>query len=423
MTDRPPLVTPFHGVRFADTTRLSRVIAPPYDVVSPAERAVLADSDPHNVVRYILPEGGDDRYQEAGALLTAWADSGVLADDEEESVTVLAQTFRAPDGHEYRRTGVIAAVAVEPFEGGRVKPHERTHRGPKEDRLALLRASSFIFESLLMFAPDRDLELHREAQAAQAGPALAEAVLGDEQLAVWRVSGDAAHRIAAAAGKADLYIADGHHRYETAIAYRSDNPAASRVPALLVSLADPGLVVAATHRVIVGEALEAAVVGASLRERFQIKELPSGDDPVAVLDHIQGRGTACAVVMPSGEVFALLVKGGDALTAFSTGLHATLSSLDVMRIDELVVKPLLAVSGAGARLEYSADAQGTIRRVRSGDAGCAILLNPTPVESVIAVADAGEVMPPKSTYFYPKVPSGIVGLRYTPRATMGSPST
>jgi uncharacterized protein (DUF1015 family) len=419
MKTTPPLATPFLGVRFADMQALSSVIAPPYDVISVADRAQLADRDPRNVVRYILPAGDTGRYEAADALLSEWVRDGVLADDDEPSVTVVSQTFTTTDGVEHRRTGVILAVAAEPFGDGRVRPHERTHKGPKEDRLSLLRASAFVFESLMMFAPDRDRALHRRLEEVQDGPPLAEGVLDDVHVAVWRIEGEAGQAIAALAGRSDLYIADGHHRYETAVVYGEENPGARRIPALVLSLADPGLVVEATHRIIVGDGPDEAVLEARFRERFQIKELAAGEDPREELRHLEERGTSCVVVLPSGKAFALLLKGGDTLEDFATGLHTAVASLDVMRVDELVVKPLLAAAGEGATLEYESDAHEAIQVVRAGAAGAAVLLNPTPVERVIAVADAGEVMPPKSTYFYPKVPSGLVGMRY-PRAGRAS---
>lgn len=412
MTDSAPLATPFRGVRFADTATLSALVAPPYDVISAEHRRRLVAADPNNVVRFILPESDGDRYRDAATLFQAWLADGTLTVDPQESVTVVRQTFRANDGQEYRRTGVIAAVAAEAFEGGRVRPHERTHKGPKEDRLALLRASAFIFESLLMFAPDRDRALHDRLQEVLKTKPSAQARLDEVDVAVWKVDGGPARQIADLAGRSNLYIADGHHRYETAVAYRAEMPAADRIPALIVSLVDPGLVVEATHRLIVGEEPELTALEAQFRERFQIKELSPDDDAVEVLAYMRGRGTACAVVGSGARAFAMLLKGGDVLEDFATGLHQAVSSLDVLRVDEMVVKPLLAAAGEGARLEYTADARDAMRRVEDGRAACGVLLNPTPVDRVLAVADANEVMPQKSTYFYPKVPSGLVGLHY-----------
>ncbi len=409
------LVVPFRGVRFADASRLSERIAPPYDVIGPAEREALAARDPDNVVRYILPDGGADRYAHAAALLGGWFARGVLAEDPEPTVTVVRQEFTTPDGQPHVRTGVIAAVAAEPFEVGRVRPHERTHRGPKEDRLALLRATAFMFEALLMFVPDSDGSVRTALAEAQRGDALAAAELGGSGLTLWRVGRRRASRIASAAAREPLYVADGHHRYETAVRYRDDNPMAATVPALLVPLADPGVVVLPTHRLVLGETLDLGTLEVALRKRFQIKELSAAAHYVAALQSSGRRGTSCILVLPRGRALALLLKSGSAWADdVATGLHPAVAALDVTRIDECVVKHVVHAAGPDARLTYTPAADEVIDAVGRGAATAGVLLNPTTVSDVLAVADAGAVMPQKSTYFEPKVPSGLVGIRYGP---------
>lgn len=416
MTDvAGPLVVPFRGVRYADGARLSARIAPPYDVIGAAERDDLAAHDPDNVVRYILPDGESDRYTRAKAVLDDWLARGVLREDPEPTVTVVRQEFTTPDGLPHARTGVIAAVTAEPFAAGRVKPHERTHSGPKEDRLALLRATAFMFEALLMFAPDSDDSMRETLAEAQQGVPLDTAELSGMRLILWRVAGDLAARIAAAAGREPLYLADGHHRYETAVSYRAENATATSVPALLVPLGDPGLVVLPTHRLVLGRTLDGPKLETALRARFQIKQLSPTANYVDELQAIGRRGTSCVVALPGARALALLLKGGNArLDDFATGLDPAVAGLGVTRVDELVVKHVLSAAGKEARLTYSAAADEVIEAVRRGDAAAGVLLNPTGVSDVVAVADAGAVMPQKSTYFVPKVPSGLVGIRYGP---------
>ncbi len=411
--DRPQLVVPFHAVRYADPTSLATRIAPPYDVVSPRERERLAAADPNNVVHFILPQGDEpERYARARDLLERWFADGVLLQEGEPVVLVVRQEFAWPEGNAQVRMGVICAMAVESFEHGRVRPHERTHEEPKEDRLALLRATDFVFEELLMVVPDREAVLQRALEQVTVDPPLTTAVLHGVQVSVWVVAGVAADEIAAAAGEAGAYVADGHHRYETAVTYHGENDRASRVPVLLIPLSDPGLVVRPTHRIITGAGLERLAVEAKFREWFQIKELPLSADYAEELAALKPRGTACIVVVPPGVAFAMLLKSGAKLDDIVTGLHPTVASLDIMRIDELVVKKLRAAAGGDARVEYSADVDEVIDAVRHGRAAAGILVNPTAVGSVLAVADAGEVMPPKSTYFFPKVPSGLAGIWY-----------
>ncbi len=407
-----PLVAPFVGERYAKRARLSDLIAPPYDVIAPAERETLAGRDPHNIVHLILPEGDEQRYAAAAMQLAEWRQAGVFAADADPSLTVLRQEFTAPDGKRRTRTGVIGGVAVESFVEGRVKPHERTHTGPKEDRLALARATEAMFEALFMVKRDEDGSLQAALEEAVERKHLAVAELLGVQNTLWRVTGRRARALAEAAGSAALYIADGHHRYETAIAYRGENPAADRVPAHIVPAGDPGLVVLPTHRIVRGEDVGETAIAGDLRERFQMRDLPPEANYAEELATLRDRGTACVVVLSGGRGVALLLKGGASLGDLPFANEPVVASLDVARIDEIVVKRLKSSAGGDARIEYSADAHHVIDEVRSGAAPAGVLLNPTALERVLDVADAGSVMPQKSTYFVPKVPSGLVILGY-----------
>jgi uncharacterized protein (DUF1015 family) len=405
-------VAPFTGERYSKHAQLGELIAPPYDVILPAARATLAARDPHNVVHLILPEGDGDRYENAARLLAEWREEEVLKADAKPSVTVLRQEFLTPSGERRVRTGVIGGVAVEPFSEGRVKPHEKTHAGPKEDRLALLKATAAMFESLFMVARDGSGELRRLLDEAAGAKQLATAELGGVTNTVWRVTGPAADSLAAAAGSEALYIADGHHRYETAVAYRGDNPAADRVPALIVPAGDPGLVVLPTHRIVYGKPVNEDAMLGDLRERFQMRELPSQVNYLEELGSLHERGTACVLVLPGARAVALLLKGGASLGDLPFANEPAVASLDVARIDEIVVKRLKTAAGHGATVHYSADRDQVIDEVRQGEASVGVLLNLTDLDQVLSVADAGSVMPPKSTYFMPKVPSGLVVAGY-----------
>lgn len=408
----PPLVAPVRGERYADRRALGALIAPPYDVVSPEEREEYARRDPRNIIHVILPVGGSERYACAAAQLAEWRAAGVIAPDATPAVYVVCEEFTGPDGGRRRRTGVVAGVAAEPFGTGRVRPHERTHAAPKADRLALLRATRAMCEALLMVGPDHEGELaDRLAEAVARRPAAAAEFQG-VRIALWRVAGRRAQALAAAAGREALYLADGHHRYETAVAYRTENPAADRVLALIVPMRDPGLVVLATHRLVHGQpiALDAVVHG--LRERFHVRELAPSSNYVEELAPLRGRGAAAVAVAPGGRAVLLLLKSGAGVGNLVLSVEPEVAVLDVTRIDALVVEPLAAAAGAGARLSYSPDPGFVIDAVRTGRAVAGVLLNPIAVEQVVAVADAGAVMPQKSTYFAPKVPSGLVLLRY-----------
>src|SRR6266540_168477 len=378
------LVAPFRGERFADVARLSRLIAPPYDVIDPAERARLAALDADNIVHVMLPEAPpgrpqDDRYRVAAERLAAWRRSGVLRRDAERVLFVLAQEFTLPTGERRTRRGVFAAVAAEGYEPRRIRPHERTHAGPKADRLALL------------------------AAAAQGTPD-ATAELNGVGIRLWIVHDPSPFPLP----PSPLYIADGHHRYETAGAYARENPKADRVLALIVSAQDPGLAVLPTHRVIFGTGRELERMLPHWREWFDVQTVPAGRDPVAVLTSLGRDRTACLVADRSRVMALLLRPGALADRLPSLAQSAAVRDLDVARIESLVVKQILGAETSTPIVRYVADADEALAMVQRGGAALAVLLNATRVDQVFAVADAGDVMPPKSTYFVPKVPSGLV---------------
>jgi uncharacterized protein (DUF1015 family) len=393
------LVVPFRGERYGDSERLSRLIAPPYDVIDPAHRGRLAALDAHNIVHLMLPEApsAGDRYAWAAEQLATWRRSGVLVRDAEPAVYVMAQGARL---------GVFVALGAEGYEPRRVRPHERTHSGPKADRLALLRATRTNLESIFLLAPDGDRALEQAlADVARRAPD-ATAELDGVGIRLWVVRGGDLSRFPLPSSP--LYIADGHHRYETASAYAGENPAADRVLAFLVSAADPGLVVLPTHRLIYGSGRRPDAMLALWRTWFDVVRVPAEVDPVAHLAELGRDRTACLVASPDGGVLGLVLKPDARLEEVrDLGASAAVRALDVARVEALVVKPILHADTSTPTLRYTADAREALASVRQG-ASAAVLLNPTRVEQVFAVADAGDVMPPKSTYFAPKVPSGLV---------------
>ena len=385
------------------------MIAPPYDVIDTAERARFAALDEHNIVHVMLPEApptrpADDRYRFAAELLVSWRARGILARDPEPWLYVLAQDFALPTGERYTRRGVLAAVMAEGYEPRRVRPHERTHAGPKADRLALMRATATNIESIFLLAPDHDRALaNAVAAAAQAKPD-ATAELNGVGIRLWVVRDPSPFLLP----PSPLYIADGHHRYETASAYAQENPAADRVLSLIVSAREPGLVVLPTHRVIFGAGRDIERMLPRWREWFDVEDVPAGVDPVRHLATLGRDQTACLVADRSRIVALLMRPGAVKDRVPSLAQSGAVRDLDVARVEAFVVKEILGASTSTPIARYTADANEALRLVQEGGAAVTVLLNPTKVEQVFAVADAGDVMPPKSTYFVPKVPSGLV---------------
>jgi uncharacterized protein (DUF1015 family) len=406
---RAPLVAPFAAEHYAALDRLDDLLAPPYDVIAEPERATLAARHEHNIVHLILPRGDGDRYQEAARLLEHWRRAGVVRCDASPAVYVVQQEFSV-DGRAKVRTGLIGAVAVEPFDAGRIKPHERTHAGPKQDRLSLMRSTRTMFEALLMMSRDPEGELARlVARATQAGTPWAEGCARDCRMRAWRLTGSEGAALAAAAGRDALYIADGHHRFETAVAFRREAPAAARTLALIVPVRDPGLVVRPTHRLVYGGPVSNRIVE-QLKTRCVVHEPPPGADHRGLLERAAETGGGCVVVFPGGRLLAL-GRRSDTEAAALAAFDPPVRRLDVTWADGCVVATLRAAM-EGPWVGYSSDADEVVAEVSRGQAQAGVLLNPPAVDDVLAVADAGAFMPPKSTYFQPKVPSGLVMLPY-----------
>jgi uncharacterized protein (DUF1015 family) len=397
------LARPFRGERYAAAASLSRLIAPPYDVIDAAERARLAAQDDHNIVHVMLPEAG---YAAAARQLERWRADGVLVRDAEPALYVLAQDFVLPSGGRYSRCGVFAAVAAEGYGPRRIRPHEHTHAGPKADRLALLRETKTNIESIFVIAPDQDRTLANAIAATTRAAPDASAELDGVGIRLWKV-GDASRF---PLPDAPLYIADGHHRYETASAYAQENPEADRLLSLIVPAGDPGLVILPTHRVIFGAGRTLDPLLTRWRQVFDVSAVPDGEDPVRYLAAVGRSRTAC-LVADSHRLLALALRSGAVIDRLPTLAQTdAVRELDVARIESLVVKEILGAASSTPIVRYVPDAREALDAVRPGGGGAAaaVLLNPTRIEQVFAVADAGDVMPPNSTYFVPKVPSGLV---------------
>jgi len=407
----PPLVAPLRGERYAAGERLSALLAPPYDVIAHEDRARYAARDPHNIVHLILPEappGGGDRYASAARLLAAWREGGVLRPDPGESVYVVAQDYALDSGERRTRIGMLAAVRAEPFASRRVRPHEQTHSAPKADRLALLRHTRTNLESIFLLAPDPDRALARALAKVASGVPAVRAELDGVGLRQWLVSGAPATDLTRLAGRAQLYIADGHHRYETAVAYGQEHPEADRVLSFIVSAADPGLTILPTHRIVFGQGRDPGKLVTAWREWFEVGRVAPCMDRVERLAELGRERTACIVAFPGAYDVSLVLKPGAPLDVPGLGRTPAVRSLDVARVEALVVQQIFGAGTATPSIAYTPHPHEAFEAVRSGRAAAAVLLNPTKVEQVFAVADAGDVMPPKSTYFVPKVPSGLV---------------
>jgi uncharacterized protein (DUF1015 family) len=370
------------------------VVAPPYDVISPAQQAALYDRSPWNVVRLILPRE-PERADAAAATLRDWMASGVLARDADPALYFYSQEYVLSDGSRRERDGVLCRLGLAEFSSGVVRPHERTFPGPKRDQLALLRATGAYLSPIFgMYA--RAGERLRNVAGIAGAPLLEVPGEAAEVHRVWRVTdAEAIGRVTAALAAETIFIADGHHRYETALAYRAERGGGPGSVLAFLSNMEEGLVVLPTHRLLrVPLPLDAAAFEARLRETFAVEPLPPATPrPDGAID----------VVLPDRR---LRVRPMAAARARLAHLPPSVRGLDVAVLHEALLGPLLVVEPG--QLAFTHDDAEAIDDVAAGRSTAAFLLNPPSVAAVRAVCLAGELMPEKSTYFYPKLASGLV---------------
>jgi uncharacterized protein (DUF1015 family) len=424
-------IVPFVGLRY-DLARVgdaARVLAPPYDVIGESERSDLEARDPHNVVRLELPRGeGDARYGVAANLLRAWLAEGVLRREAGPAMYLYEQQFTWA-GKSYTRQGVIAALKLEPFDKRVVLPHEHTLTGPKEDRRKLLVTTRTQISQVFGLYRDADGAALAELSAVSSGAPALEATTPDgTQHRLWVIS-DAGriNRLAGILRDKQILIADGHHRYETMVSLRGElrgaGGAGAREPAdygamYLARAEDPGLLVLPTHRLV--------------------KDLPS----FSLSGFLSGAGVAFDVI-PGDETTAQAVEarlaqlavGEDGQPRVAFGVRAAgkrgptwlvlkpiadlsalgppaLRSLDVTVLHGVLLGPLLGIDAAAmakqSHLAYTHDTAEALARVDAGEVQVAFLMNATSVEQVLAACEQGHVLPQKSTYFQPKLATGLV---------------
>jgi uncharacterized protein (DUF1015 family) len=397
------LFTAFKGEHFADPRSLARRLAPPYDVIGPSQRAALAALDPANIVHVDLPLApqGADPYPVAAEMLAAWRSAGTMVREAAPSAFVLRTTAALPDGSIRTRTGAFLALSAEPFSMGRVLPHEKTHAGPKEDRRRLMHATGCNLSPVFVLAPDASGDFAAQlAEIGRSAPWAKCDAIGATQEA-WIVTGDVAARIARVAGNAPVYIADGHHRFETSVLFREEAPApwrqgAARTLAHVVSFQDPGLAILPTHRIVQGAPLS--------REAFL-----TAAQPFFTIAPTANEATLTVLFADCSDIPLRLRPGADLSAVRDLPVHPAVRDLAVTLSDALVIRGIAAKLMRGApSLGYTADPAEARAAVCGAECAFAVLLPPTRMDEVRRVADAGQVMPQKSTFFAPKIPTGVV---------------
>jgi len=399
-------IRPLHAVRYEPSAvgSLDAVAAPPYDVIDDEMRAKLVKKSPFNVVEIDLPvaDDGGDPYLHAQTIYEHWLQQGILVHEREDSIWALTQSYKGPDGRDYVRHGFFARVRVEDYGPGRIRPHERTHPGPKEDRLKLTRATRADLSPIFSLFPDPEDAAWDALERHTAGEPFDETRDDDgTHNCLWRIT-DAAtiERVAEVLADKELLIADGHHRYETARVYAEEVGGEGEhryVLMFLCNLSDPGLTIFPTHRLLTN-LKDSAVqerLGAAIKENFEVAQIdPSELEPPADLP-----GIAMGYMDSHLKQAFRLTRSGD-------------DRLDTRVLEDLILRGTLAMTDDDIDhkhgLDYSKNTPDAIDAVVSGRADAAFYMRGIPVEQVQEIAGAGESMPPKSTYFYPKIPTGLV---------------
>ena len=399
-------IQPLTALHYAPGIVLDDVVAPPYDVIDEEQKARLLARSEHNVVAIDLP----DDYDEAAATFQRWQEEGVLERDEEPALWVLTQDYTGPDGRQRTRSGFFARVKVEEYGPGKIRPHERTHPGPKEDRLRLTRATQANLSPIFSRYSDPQQQAFAALDAAKGEPFGVHTDDDGTRSTLWRVADPQAIATATRAlAEAELLIADGHHRYETARVYAQeqlDVEAAGWVLMCLVALEDPGLTIFPTHRLVKGRGLQRyEELGNELKADFRVERVaeeqlapPPSDGPM-VMGYIDSHFK---------QPFRLTMTRDTPVP----DLEGPLQRLDTAILEELLLKGVLGLTDDDIDhmddFGYARDAAQALELVRNGAFDVAFVLRPPPVEQVREIAAAGQNMPPKSTYFFPKVPTGLI---------------
>lgn len=413
-------VLPFKALHYdlGEVGSLQAVASPPYDVIDAEERAALLERSPQNAVAIDLPvppgeEPSEQAYAEARGTIEQWVADGALVQDTAPSLWALTQDYTAPDGSKQSRHGVLARVRIEESGSEGIRPHERTHPGPLLDRLELTRATGYNLSPIFSLASEDPWPLVEPALGPQPWGEVTDADGTVNRL--WKVEDPAVHEaVTARLAGAQLLIADGHHRYETARAFRDEVGGEGPHNYALMSLTgldDPGLTVFPTHRLLSlgGDAELPTRFGAGVRELFEATEVGAGEiDPAGA----EGVGVFGLYDRHHRTAYRVRLRdeARERLDRELAGKPEAYRRLDSAILETLVLKGLLGMSDEDIDerrgLEYAKSVSAAIDQLEQGY-DVAFILRPVPIEQVRAVAATDENMPPKSTYFFPKVMSGF----------------
>lgn len=415
-------VRPFRGLRFTpEAGPLSNLVAPPYDVISPAEREVLAGKNGNNIVHLTLPEAkADDRskfvkYMRSASALADWQRTGAMRSEGRPAFYRYTQTFTIPGSDKpIVRQSLIALIKVEPYEKGVVLPHEQTFPKHKEDRLRILEATRAHLECIYGLFEDDGGGVFDQIEAAPAEDGV-DVTTDDGVRHVLEPITDpgVCANLAQALADKKVWIADGHHRYETAVTFRemqgekAGQVAEDYMMMALSSMSDPGLVLLPTHRIVQKMPMTGRELENALQRFFHTRWVPNGN-LLEELEQSNASDTrAFGIALPDGRgILATLDKPSEALDWIEGDGSTRLKLLDVTILHRVIFEKVLGLQGLDF-FTYTRDPEEALDAVKNG-AGASFLMNPPTVDDMRHIALGGEKMPQKSTYYYPKILSGLV---------------
>lgn len=405
-------IRPFKAMRFTEKAGDKRnVCCPPYDIISSEEREALCKASPYNAIRLELP----DSYKSAEALKCEWLEKGVLAEDDEDSVYVYEEEFDALGGH-YSFRGIVCRVKLYEFSENVVLPHENTLSKAKDDRFNLMTATGCNFSQIYSLYRDSEGVTAKTVFAATDKKADDEFTDGDGVThRLWRVTDkEVINTLQSQFSDRKLYIADGHHRYETALRYRKSvegKGASDYVMMFLIDMENDGLVVFPTHRIVHGiEDFNTADVVARCREDFTVTPCRA-EEIRPLLDEAYAKNEKAFGFYDGNIAYLLTLKNLSSMEKIMPDASDALRSLDVSVLHSLLLERVLKIDKENmanqVNLRYTRSEEEAFAAAEN-EANACFILNPTRVSEIAAVSRAGEKMPQKSTYFYPKLITGLV---------------
>ena len=415
-------IRPFRPLRYTEKSgRIEDVVSPPYDIISPEERAALVKSSEYNVVRLELPEGGDDKYSNAAALLKVWKENEILAADEDEGIYIYSETFTVK-GLTRTFYGMLCRVKLYDFSEKVVLPHEETLSKAKKDRFNLMSETFCNFSPVYSLYNDETRKVDDVMKDAMTGkPEVEFTDNAGVTHKIWKIAdNNRINEITNAMAAKQLFIADGHHRYETALNFRNslrdtgklEETSADYLMMMLVDMDNPGLVVFPTHRLVnPPEDMSVEELVEKCSGSFTVEKYPDINEVEKYLDNNASK-TSFALYAGGKEFYLLTLKDDGAMKAALPDKSEAYRGLDVSILHTLILETVLGIDAEnmalGKSLTYTRDISFAVESVNNGSSKFAVFMNPTKIREIKNVSLAGEKMPQKSTYFYPKLITGLV---------------